>query len=126
MGDLEEAETWLATGRLAFGLEEAPRARYTVVVAQCIHALIRGKDALTVRHLGRRSTRHEDAALLFGELLRQHKIPTKYADLRGLLLRAVSEKSEYDYKGTVVGRDVAARWLREAERFIAAVREILG
>ncbi len=95
-------------------------------MAQGIHALIRGNDALTVRYLGRRSTRHEDAALLFGELLRQHKIPAKYAGLRGLLVRAASEKSEYDYKGTVVGRDVAARWLRETERFLAAAREILG
>lgn len=126
MSDLEEAETWLATARLGFELEGAPRARYTVVVAQCIHALIRGNDALTMRYLGRRSTRHEDAALLFGEMVRQHKVPAKVAEHRALLVRAVSEKSEYDYKGTSVGRDVAARWLRETERFLAAVREILG
>jgi hypothetical protein len=126
MSDIEEAETWLATAKLGFGLEGAPRARYTVVVAQCIHALIKGNDALSVRYLGRRSTRHEDAALLFGELVRQRKIPTTYAGLRALLLRAVSEKSEYDYKGVPVGRDTAARWLRETERFLAAVRQILG
>ena len=40
-------------------------------------------------------------------------------------MRAVSEKSEYDYKGTEVSRDVAARWMRQTERFVAAVREIL-
>jgi hypothetical protein len=126
VGDLDEAETWLATARVAFDLGGAPRARYTVVAAQCVHALIRGNDALTLRYLGRRSTRHEDAALLFGELVRQHKIPARYAGLRGFLVRAISEKSEYDYKGTAVGRDAAARWLRDTERFLAAVREILG
>ncbi len=125
MSDLEEAETWLATAKLGFDLEGASRARYTVVVAQCIHALIKGNDALSMRYLGRRSTRHEDAALLFGELVRQRKIPAAYAGLRALLLRAVSEKSEYDYKGAPVGRDTAARWLRETERFLAAVRKIL-
>ncbi len=95
-------------------------------MAQCIHALIRANDALTVRLLGRRSTRHEDAALLFGELVRQKKIPAKYSDLRPVLVRAVSEKSEYDYKGIEVSRDMAARWMRQTERFVAAVREILG
>ncbi len=126
MGDLDEAETWLATARMAFEMPGDPRSRYTVVAAQCIHAMIRGNDALTVRYLGRRSTRHEDAALLFGELVRQHKIPPRHAELRGLLVRAISEKSEYDYKGSSLSRDAAARWLREAERFLGAVREILG
>lgn len=126
MTDLEEAQAWLGTARLAFDLEGASRVRYTVVVAQCIHALIRGNDALTMHYLRRRSTRHEDAALLFGELVRQRKIPAKYSDLRGLPVRAISEKSEYDYKGTSVGRETAARWLRETERFLTAVREILG
>lgn len=126
MGDLDEAEMWLATARLAFDMEGGSRARYTVVVAQCIHAMIRANDALTQRYLGRRSTRHEDAALLFGELLRQHKVLPKHAALRRLLVRAVSEKSEYDYKGTPVGRDSAAKWLHETEQFLAVVREILG
>ncbi len=58
-------------------------------MAQCVHALIKGNDALSVRYLGRRSTRHEDAALLFGELVRQRKIPAKYAGLRALLVQAV-------------------------------------
>src|SRR5438309_10015742 len=86
---------------------------------QCIHALIRANDALTVRLLRRRSTRHEDAALLFGELVRLKKIPARFSNLRALLVRAVSEKSEYDYKGTEVSRDVAARWMRQPERFVA-------
>lgn len=126
MSDLEEAGTWLETAKFAFDREEAGRARYTVVVAQCIHALIKANDALSVRFLRRRSTRHEGAPVLFGELVRQRKIPARYADFRELLVRAVSEKSEYDYKGAGVGRDVAARWIQRTERFLQAVREILG
>ncbi len=102
------------------------RARYTTAVAMTIHAMIRANDALTSRYLGRRSTRHEEASRLFGELLKQNKIPAKYAGLRNILMRAVSEKSEYDYKGTEVGSRVAKRWVREARRFIDAVKEILG
>lgn len=83
-------------------------------------------EALTSRYLGRRSTRHEEASRLFGELLKQNKIPAKYAGLRNVLMRAVSEKSEYDYKGTEVGSRVAKRWTREARSFIDAVKEMLG
>lgn len=101
------------------------RARYTVVAAQCVHALIKANDALTLRFLRRRSTRHEDAALLFGEILRQRKVPAGYADLREILVRAMSEKSEYDYKGAEVSRDSAERWIRRTERFLRAVQEIL-
>ncbi len=125
MTDLEEAEIWLGAAKHAFN-QEGGRGRYTVVAAQCIHALIKANDALTVRFLRRRSTRHEDAALLFGELLRHRKIHARYADLREILVRAMSEKSEYDDKGKEVGRDTAALWIRRAERFLAAAREILG
>ena len=69
--------------------------------------MIKANDALTVRFLRRRSTRHEDAPLLFGELVRQHKIPPAEADWRTLLQRGISEKSAYDYKGTEVGREAA-------------------
>src|SRR5437870_4200842 len=92
LSEIEEAETWLASAKVAFGQDASGRARYTVVVAQCIHALIRANDALTVRLLRRRSTRHEDAALLFGELVRLKKIPARFSNLRALLVRAVSEK----------------------------------
>lgn len=126
MSDLEEAETWLATAKFAFERENRDRVRYTVVAAQCVHALIKANDALTVRFLRRRSSRHEDAAMMFGELVKQRKIPAKYAKLREILVRGVSEKSEYDYKGTEVSRDEAARWVRRTERFLAAVREILS
>jgi len=87
--------------------------------------MIRANDALTVRFLRRRSTRHEDAGQLFGDLIKQNKIAPKHADLRKLLVRASAEKADYDYKGTAVGKDGAARWIREADRFIQIAKEIL-
>ena len=102
------------------------RGRFTVAVAMSIHAMIRANDALTMTFLKRRSTRHEDAGMLFGELIRQKKIDPKYANLRRVLATSISEKSEYDYKGAEVGRNEAVQWVRETERFISAVVEILG
>ena len=94
-------------------------------MAQAIHALIKANDALTMKYLGLRSTRHEDAAVLFGDLIKQNKVDPKLADLRRLLTRAVAEKSNYDYKGTEVSKATASSWLRDVERFLETVRGIL-
>lgn len=109
MRELDEAEAWLSAAEDTIAGGTGGRARYTTAVATTIHAMIRANDALTVRYLGRRSTRHEKASRMFGELLKQSKIPAKYAGLRNVLMRAVSEKSEYDYKGTEVSSRVAKR-----------------
>ncbi len=125
MREIAEAGSWLASAKLTLPDSSQGPERYTVVVAQCIHALIRANDALTVRYLGRRSTRHEDAPALFGELIRQHKIDVPLSRFRDLLTRAVSDKSEYDYKGAAVSLRDAKRWVRDAERFLAAVKVAL-
>ena len=125
MSDLEEAEVWYESAKSAF---DSPRGRekYTVAVAQAIHALIKANDALTMKYLSLRSTRHEDAPVLFGDLIKQSKIDPKFADQRRLLTRAVAEKSNYDYKGTEVSKATASGWLRDVERFLEMVRGILG
>jgi uncharacterized protein (UPF0332 family) len=117
---------WLASARHLLEESGLPRARFTVAIAQAIHAVIRGNDALTVRFLGRRSTRHEDAIVLFRDLVRSRRISPEYASWRDLLVRALREKSDYDYKGVEASANDARRWLRDAERFLAAVRKILG
>jgi len=80
-----------------------------------------------MRFLGRRSTRHEDAAAMFGTLIKQNKIPPKYAHLCSLLTRAnAAAKPEYDYKGAEAGQEEAKKWVREVAKFIESARDILG
>ena len=126
MRDLEEAESWLDAAKFTLGNTSKGLSRFTVAVAQSIHALIKANDALTMRFLSRRSTRHEDAALMFGTLVKQNKIDPKYSGFRALLTKASAEKSEYDYKGTEVGQEEAKKWIRDAEKFTKSVRELLG
>ena len=126
MKELEEAEAWLDAARFTFDNPSRGPERYTVATANSIHALIRANDALTMTFMKKASTRHELAPGLFAELIKQRKIDPKYAGLRELLTKAVAEKSEYDYKGTSVGKDKAARWIRETEEFIRSVREVLA
>ncbi|MEE9236683.1 MAG: hypothetical protein V3U52_02695 [Thermoplasmata archaeon] len=125
MRELKEVETWFLSARRTYDDKSRGRERHTVAVAQTIHALFRANDALTVRLLNRRSTRHDDAAKLFSDLVRYNNIDPKYAGFRELAIKAVSEKSKYDYKGTEVSAKVAARWINDTERFISAVKEII-
>ena len=126
MRELEEARLWLATARTLFEDSSKGKERFTVVVAQAIHGLIRANDALTVHFLDRRSTRHEDAAKLFRELIRQNKIPGEHAGLRDVIVEAIADKSDFDYKGTEVSQAQAMRWLRKTERFLDSVDDVLG
>jgi len=126
MKDLEEAESWLDAAKFTLANTAKGRARFTVAIAQSIHALIKANDALSMRFLGRRSTRHEDAAIMFGRLIKQNKVDPKYAQLRSLVTRAVAAKPEYDYKGTEAGQEEAKKWVREVARFIESARAILG
>ncbi len=125
MREVEEAKAWLAGARHLVDVEMS-RERFTVAVAMTIHSIIRANDALTMRFLRRRSTRHEDAGMLFREIVKQKKIDPKYTGLRKVLASAIPQKSLYDYKGAEIGKKEAVRWVREAERFISTVEEILG
>ena len=125
MSDLNEAEIWFEAAKAVYGSARG-REKYTVAVAQAIHALTKANDALTVKYLGLRSKRHEDAAKLFGDLVKQSKIDSKFADRRKLLTKAAAEKSDFDYKGIEVSKTTASRWLREVERFLEMVRTILN
>ena len=124
MSELEEAEAWYESAVATFKSGRG-REKFTVAVAQGIHALIRANDALTTKYLGQRSTRHEEAFVLFGDLIKRNKIDPKFSDLRKVLSKAAAEKSDFDYKGVEVSQATAARWLREVEGFLRAVHEIL-
>lgn len=94
-------------------------------MALAIHAMIKGNDALTMRFLGRRASRHEEAAMLLKELVRRGHVPPEHARWREAFARAIREKSEYDYDGAPASRPDVQRRIREADGFLAAVRRLL-
>ncbi|TLZ58995.1 MAG: hypothetical protein E6K13_10370 [Methanobacteriota archaeon] len=64
---------------------------------------------------------------MFGTLIKQNKIPPKYAHLCSLLTRAnAAAKPEYDYKGAEAGQEEAKKWVGEVAEFIENAGEILG
>lgn len=97
--------------------------RFTVAVAQAIHSLIRANDALTLKYLRKRATRHEQAITLFQELIRQNKIPSEESRIGDVLIKAVHQKSGYEYKGEYASKADAEKWIYEAEKFLTMVRK---
>ncbi len=125
MKELKEAEVWLESAKSALNSGVAEREKYTVVVAQAIHSIIRANDALTVKFLGRQAMKHDDAQRLFLELVRLNKIPAKFADLRNIIISAVQMKSKADYKGVEISKNEAGKWIRNAEKFLSSAKECL-
>ncbi len=123
--DFEEAKVWHYGARAVFDSRLKEPECYTVAIAMCIHALIKANDALTVRFLGRRAFRHDEAPQLFLMLIEQGKINKEYARMRELLQRAVMTKSLADYRGLKVTRLRAAEWLADSNKFIEIVKKCL-
>lgn len=126
MREVKEAEAWLESANHLLKLERLGDERYTVMVAQAIHSIIRANDALTIKFLGKRALRHDDAPKLFLELVRENKIQAQYANLRkSVLFPAIQLKSKADYKGIITSKRDATNWISKAERFLRSVKECL-
>ncbi len=108
-----------------FNASSADREKYTVIVAECIHSIIRANDALTMEFLGRKASRHDDAIKLFHELLVTNKIPSSYAGLKQIVQDSVQTKSKVDYRGEEMSRSDARKWMTKADRFLQGVKEII-
>lgn len=126
MRELNEAEFWLQSAKNLFNSEIETSEKYTVIVAQSIHSIIRANDALTLKFLNKRAIKHLEAPKLFLSLIKLNKIPTKFADLRKTIIEpAIQTKSKADYKGLFVSKTEAEKWIRLAERFLNSAKECL-
>lgn len=125
MKELKEDEIWLKSAKWILNSDIAEREKYTVIAAQSIHSIIRANDALTLKFISKRAVRHDDAQRLFLDLVRLNKIPSKFADLKRIIISAVQTKSKADYKGIEVSRKEAERWIRNAEKFLSGSKECL-
>lgn len=126
MKELKEAKAWLYGAQTVFDADLDVPEKFTVVVAMCIHAIIRANDGLTVKFLKKKSFRHEDAPELFLQLIEHGIINKKYENLqKEILLPAVEIKSMVDYRGTIITKTKANTWIEKTKRFIEFANESL-
>ncbi len=120
-----EAESWLVSAKHSLIEASEDDAVINVCCAQAIHAIIRANDALCLKFLTYKSTRHDDAAIIFGKLLREGKLPSEAAQFRDLISDAMRDKSGADYGKSTFSYYGAKRYVEGTESFIAITRGIL-
>jgi len=120
-----EAESWLASARHGLIDAEEDDARANVCCAQAIHAVIRANDALSLKFLGYKPTRHDDAAAVFAKLAREGKLPGGAEQLRNLVADAMRDKSGADYGKSSFSYKDAKKYVERTNQFIAMVKGTL-
>lgn len=114
---LADAKVWLASAEETF--TRSGERSHVVAAAQAIHAIIRANDAITSELIGKKATRHDDAPLLFKQLIREGKLPAGSERFALLLFRSMESKSGADY-----GRGDIGKW--DAEYFVTGAREFVA
>lgn len=114
---LKEAEYWFRASENTLESAESEEA-YTVCIAQAIHSIIKANDALAIKYLGETAKRHDDAPELFQKLIVRDKIPPEEASYRDIIMKAVHEKTKFNYKGAYASKRDAQKWINDAEKFL--------
>jgi len=100
-------------------------ASANVCCAQAIHAIIRANDALSLKFLGHKATRHDDAAVMYGRLARERKLPEGAKNFWELVSNAMRDKSGADYGKRLFSLENAKKYVEQTEQFIAMAKNTL-
>ncbi|MEW5996096.1 MAG: HEPN domain-containing protein [Candidatus Micrarchaeota archaeon] len=119
---IREAEGWLASAREKLHDVQDEPALANVCCALAIHAIIRANDALSLKHLGIKGTRHDDLAAVFAKLIREGKLPKSDERFGKLLVKAAGDKSGADYGKKEFSYEDAEEYVENAEEFVDTVR----
>ncbi len=123
---LHEAESWLVSAKHSLIEAGEDEASVNVCCAQAIHAIIRANDALSLKSLGHKATRHDDAATMYAQLVREKKLPEGAERFSNLVSNAMRDKSGADYGKRSFSRGNAKNYVEQTEQFIAMVKVALN
>ncbi|HIH18359.1 MAG: hypothetical protein UX17_C0037G0002 [Parcubacteria group bacterium GW2011_GWC2_45_7] len=120
-----EAESWLVSAKDKLGMAENDEAAAIVCCSLAIHAIIRANDAISLKFLRVKATRHDDAPAIFSKLLQQGKLGSENRRFIRLLQKAMSDKSGADYGKKAFHYSEAKKYVEDAEEFVAAVKSLV-
>jgi uncharacterized protein (UPF0332 family) len=123
---LKEAESWLVSAKHKLALAESEEAAANVCCSQAIHAVTRANDALSLKFLGHKPTRHDDAAVAFAKLVREGKLPDRAKPFKDLIADAMRDKSGADYGKQSFSYEDAQKYVERTEQFVSAIRDVLN
>lgn len=120
-----EAESWLVSAKDKLSLSETGESAANVCCALAIHAIVRANDAISLKFLQVKATRHDDASAMFSKLLAQGKIGGENRRFIRLLQRAMSDKSGADYGKSSFDYETAKKYVEDAEEFVSAMKSAI-
>ena len=123
---MKEAESWLVSAKHSLLEAEEDDASANVCCSQAIHAVIRTNDALSLKFLGHKPTRHDDTAIVFAKLVREGKIPDRAKPFKDLIADAMRDKSGADYGKQSFSYENAQKYVERTEQFVSAIRDVLN
>ena len=118
---MAEAAEWLDGARNTVGKKGEGAAG--VCCAQAIHSIIRANDALCMKFMGHKPTRHEDIPRLLGKMVDQGKIKPEERRFGHMLAKAMASKSGADYGKADFKWSDAEFFVKEAEEFLSMAKK---
>ncbi len=115
-----EAESWLDGAAHAFEAGDS-----NVACAMAIHSIIRANDALCLKFLNRKATRHDDAHIMFNRILSQGKLPAEEKEHAFAVARAMQNKSGADYGKMEFSQGQAKNTVIDAGKFLEMAKSHL-
>lgn len=119
---IKEAEEWLVSAKDKLEAAEGDHSAANVCCALAVHAIIRANDALCLKFLKIKATRHDDAPVMFSKLLEQDKIGRENTRFLRLLQKAMADKSGADYGKKVFSYEDAKKYVEDAEEFVGFIK----
>ncbi len=121
----KQAHFWLEGARYCMNISSEDSEKYTVAVAMTIHCIIKANDALSAKFLNRTARRHDEARVLFEQLIKENKIQARYALFKNIVQDAISMKAKAEYRVAYFSKQDAEAMFRKADKFLAMVREVI-
>lgn len=121
----KQAKIWLEGATIVAELSEYESEKYAVAVAMTIHAILKANDALTFKFLGITAKRHDNARLLFEDLIKKDIIRQEYAGHTQTIQDAITNKTKAEYRGAFFSKHDFEEMKRKAEKFLKMVEEIV-
>lgn len=119
---IKEAEGWLASAKEKLRDAQDEPALANVCCALAIHAIIRANDALSMKYLGVKGTRHDDAEMVFSKMIRDKHLPKEDGHFGSIIVNAVADKSGADYGKDEFSYLEAEEYVEKAEEFVGMAR----
>jgi len=105
--------------------EYTSSTKYSVAIAMLIHSIIKANDSLTSKYLNTVAKKHDDARILYQELIKKGFVQPQYASYSNIVQDAISNKAKAEYRAGYFSKNDYEEFKRKTDKFIAMVKENL-